>query len=303
LFIIPVLFIFPVKGRIFSGGFPVSNFFSDLYDKKIKATLQTGKRVISSFSSLPDQYRTLEREFTALKEVVTELEVTLSSNDDEITLLNKLINESEEETALLKARSILLIALQKAITIKVSEANRDEIDGLMAKLIDHDKTIELLENLHDRLVTEAEDQKKELINSEKDKELILKELEKKDDSLARLDAEHDQLIKEVRESTAKTIEKLIDKGMSPTSISTLVPNIGNIYPREEIVKLEQEIRQHHEEQEALLGLEKLQSIRNPRDPETIAPVNDNRPIRTSSSPEIIEWKIETGSFFERIFSE
>lgn len=281
----------------------MSNFFSDLYDNKLKPTLQTGRKVIKSFSSLPDKYRTLEREYTALQGMVAELEGTLSSNEDEISLLNKLISTSEEETALLKARSILLITLQKVVTVKIAEANRDEIDGLMAKLLGQDKTIELLENLHDRLVTESEDKKEELRNSEKDKALIAEELEKKDDSLARLDAEHDRLIKEVRESTAKTIEKLIDKGMSPTSISTLVPNIGNIYPREEIMKLEQEIRQHHEEQEALLGLEKLQTARPPRDPETITPENDNKQSRTSSSPEVIEWKIEPRSFFERIFSE
>ena len=281
----------------------MSNFFTNLYNKKFKPTLKTSKEAIKSFSSLPDKCRTLERECTALRGIVTELEGTLSSNEDEITLLNKLINENEEETTLLKARTSLIIVLQKVATIKVAEANREEIDGLMSKLLGQDKTIELLENLHDRLVTEAQAQKQELLTSEKDKESIILQLEKKDDSLARLDEDHDRLIKEVRESTAKTIEKLIDKGMSPTSISALVPNIGNIYPREEIIKLEQEIREHHEEQEALLGLEKLQSTRNPRDPDTIAPENDSRKKRTSTSPEIIEWKIEPRTFFERIFSE
>ena len=172
----------------------------------------------------------------------------------------------------------------------------------MSQLINQDKTIELLENLHDRLVSESEEQKKLLQCSETEKEHICQKLEEKDDSLARLDKEHKKLIGEIKESTSQTIEKLIDKGMSPTSITSLVPNIGNLYPRDEIIRLERQIREHHEEQEALLGLEKLTSAR-PRDPEAIAPGNDNKKKRTSTSPEIIEWKIEPKSFFERIFSE
>lgn len=279
----------------------MSNFLTDLYENTLKPKLQTSKKAIRSFSALPEKCKSLERECTALRGIVSELESTLSSNNDEIELLNKLISESENETALVKARASLVNTLYRVVTLKTAEANREEIDGLMAQLVSQDKTIELLENLHDRLLSESEEQKKLLETEQSTSTEIKQELEQKEDSLARLDAEHKKLISEIRDSTSQTIEKLIDKGMSPTSITSLVPNIGNLYPRDEIIRLERQIREHHQEQEALLGLEKLNPQRQPAADEKSSA--NGKKKRTSTSPELIEWKIEPRSFFERIFSE
>ncbi len=305
----------------------MGNFLRRLYRERLLPTLKNGRQAIEDLAALPERNEELSKkvtsletslaetenslaaeksETTVLRNLVSDLEVSLKTREDEVCELSSWVDEEHEKSRLLAARGKLLVLLLKVASQRERAEDANTIAGLEKELKELVRDTELLKALHERTVASLKETKAQFdekrLQLEKSIEGLegqlgeestsLEETKKARDELTtklhKLESEYGKLLSDVKDSTSKVIEKLVDKGMSQAVILDLIPDVGGLFPQETVRGLESSIRRHNDEQAALLGLETLRRTPPPQ------PLLD---------PEAHEWRIIQPDFFKRIFTE
>jgi len=143
---------------------------------------------------------------------------------------------------------------------------------------------ELLEVLHEKTLSEGMDENKHNVQD--------------------MHKRYKIIMGDIKKATTHLVEKLVDKGFTSGGIIELVPDIGGLYPQKKLLELEESIRKHNDEQEALLGLQKLRHLpRRATDPNLN--FNNFNAVRGPKAPMIEEENpfSDAPNFFQRIFIE
>jgi len=295
----------------------VRDFLSSLYRDTILPTVRSGRQVVEDLTTLPDRHRTLERECEALRsdlatkhaelqalhQELTAVAVSLDEHEAETSVLRSLVGDLESnlataetaahratETArLTEARCRLVVALHHLAVARAEARDASTIEALTRSLAELQRDRELLQALHERTMADLTTLERELRRQADTSD----EASHRADALAArlldLDGRYRTLQDEVRHSTHDIVEKLVGRGLSTTAIVDLIPDMGGLFPHETLRSLEREIRRHNDEQEALLGLQKLRYTPPPG--------------TFTGEPSAATWALEPRSFYERIFTD
>ena len=249
----------------------MGSFFSDLYHR--------GPDGLKDFLDLPERYRELQDQFDRLSRSAAtqreeaaswsrraaEAESHLQQLECQVRGLESTLAATRDETDLLQEN--LTYATERAATLECQLVRKREeldrlrahsettIDSLTARLTETLQARELLQKLHDELTAQFTATEQDMCQERRSRRTATEQLED-------LQRKHRVLMAEVKRAIRDIVEGLVARGLPSVHIADMIPDVAGLMPREEVSRLERSIRRHREEQEALLGLEKLSSPSN-----------------------------------------